>query len=123
MRAPADKETTDVLRVLRERQRADSTPGSRTDGLRVALSIEVGGTRGAGGLGGGGGAWRRRRAGARGRGGGGRFWGAGAAGPTRSRAPPARAATRVWGPRPRPPPPGAAGADGVPGPRPPRSIR
>ena len=47
MRAPADKETTDVLRVLRERLRAGSTPGSRTDGLRVALSIEGGGMRGA----------------------------------------------------------------------------
>ena len=47
MRAPADKETTDILRVLRERQRAGSTPGSRTDGLRVALSIEGGGMRGA----------------------------------------------------------------------------
>src|SRR5579863_4265665 len=46
MRAPADKETTDVLRVLRERLRAGSTPGSRTDGLRVALSIEGGGMRG-----------------------------------------------------------------------------
>src|ERR1700739_2781030 len=47
MRAPADKETTDVLRVLRERLRAGSRPGSRTDGLRVALSIEGGGMRGA----------------------------------------------------------------------------
>lgn len=47
MRAPADKETTDVLRVLRERLRAGSTPGNRTDGLRVALSIEGGGMRGA----------------------------------------------------------------------------
>jgi predicted patatin/cPLA2 family phospholipase len=47
MRAPADKETTDVLGVLRERLRAGSTPGSRTDGLRVALSIEGGGMRGA----------------------------------------------------------------------------
>src|SRR5579863_8656039 len=47
MRAPADKETTDVLRVLRERLRAGSTPGSRTDRLRVALSIEGGGMRGA----------------------------------------------------------------------------
>src|SRR6202167_234122 len=46
MRAPADKETTDVLRVLRERLRAGSTPGNRTDGLRVALSIEGGGMRG-----------------------------------------------------------------------------
>ena len=47
MRAPADKETTDVLGVLRERLRAGSTPGNRTDGLRVALSIEGGGMRGA----------------------------------------------------------------------------
>ena len=47
MRAPADQETTDVLRVLRERLRAGSTPGCRTDGLRVALSIEGGGMRGA----------------------------------------------------------------------------
>jgi predicted patatin/cPLA2 family phospholipase len=47
MRAPADKETTDVLRILRERLRAGSTPGSRPDGLRVALSIEGGGMRGA----------------------------------------------------------------------------
>ena len=47
MRAPADKETIDVLRVLRERLRAGSTPGNRTDGLRVALSIEGGGMRGA----------------------------------------------------------------------------
>ena len=46
MRAPADKETSDVLRVLRERLRAGSTPGNRTDGLRVALSIEGGGMRG-----------------------------------------------------------------------------
>jgi predicted patatin/cPLA2 family phospholipase len=46
MRAPADKETTDVLRVLRERLRTGSTPGSRTDGLRVALAIEGGAMRG-----------------------------------------------------------------------------
>ncbi len=46
MRAPADKETSDVLRVLRERLRAGSTPGKRADGLRVALAIEGGGMRG-----------------------------------------------------------------------------
>jgi predicted patatin/cPLA2 family phospholipase len=46
MRASADKETSDVLRVLRERLRAGSTPGNRADGLRVALAIEGGGMRG-----------------------------------------------------------------------------
>ena len=46
MRAPADKETDDVLRVLRERLRAGSAPGRRTDGLRVVLSVEGGGMRG-----------------------------------------------------------------------------
>src|SRR3984957_13863171 len=38
MRAPADKETTDVLRVLRERLRAGSTPGNRGGGMRGAVS-------------------------------------------------------------------------------------
>jgi predicted patatin/cPLA2 family phospholipase len=46
MRAPADRETSDILRVLRERLRAGSTPGNRADGLRVALAIEGGGMRG-----------------------------------------------------------------------------
>jgi predicted patatin/cPLA2 family phospholipase len=47
MRAPADRETSDILSVLRERQRAGTVPGRRADGLRVALSIEGGAMRGA----------------------------------------------------------------------------
>jgi len=43
---PADQETHEVLRVLRERLRAGSAPGQRADGLRVALAIEGGGMRG-----------------------------------------------------------------------------
>jgi len=36
----------EVLRVLAARARADSKPGAREDGLRVALAIEGGGMRG-----------------------------------------------------------------------------
>ena len=46
MRAPADQETADVARVLRERLRTGSAPGRRADGLRVALAIEGGAMRG-----------------------------------------------------------------------------
>ncbi|HEY7260236.1 MAG TPA: patatin-like phospholipase family protein [Trebonia sp.] len=46
MRTTADQETRDVMRVLRERQRAGTAPGRHTDGLRVVLAIEGGGMRG-----------------------------------------------------------------------------
>lgn len=46
MRTAADQQTRDIVRVLRERQRAGTTPGRHSDGLRVALAIEGGGMRG-----------------------------------------------------------------------------
>src|ERR1700761_7136456 len=36
----------EVLRLIRERARSGSQPGQRTDGNRIALSIEGGGMRG-----------------------------------------------------------------------------
>src|SRR5215475_12182253 len=46
MRARADLAAHEVPRVLAERLYADSRPGQRTDGLRIALAIEGGGMRG-----------------------------------------------------------------------------
>lgn len=46
MRTSADQETRDVMRVLRERQQAGTSPGRHADGLRVVLAIEGGGMRG-----------------------------------------------------------------------------
>jgi predicted patatin/cPLA2 family phospholipase len=45
-RAAADQTAHEVVRVLRERLRNGSTPGHRTDGLRVVLAVEGGGMRG-----------------------------------------------------------------------------
>src|SRR5215475_4732556 len=46
MHARADLAAHEVPRVLAERLHADSRPGQRADGLRIALSIEGGGMRG-----------------------------------------------------------------------------
>jgi predicted acylesterase/phospholipase RssA len=46
MHARADRVPHEVLRVLGERLRSGSSPGNRTDGLRIALAIEGGGMRG-----------------------------------------------------------------------------
>jgi predicted patatin/cPLA2 family phospholipase len=46
MRTTPDQETRDVMRVLRDRQRAGTAPGGHDDGLRVVLAIEGGGMRG-----------------------------------------------------------------------------